>query len=52
MTYTHPIEMATIVTGLYSGHMRSKELVKEIVVDVLIEEMSDRLPIGWRSAYR
>lgn len=30
MRYTHPREVATIVTKLYSGPMRSKELVKEI----------------------
>jgi DNA-binding PadR family transcriptional regulator len=30
MRYTHPREMATIVTKLYSGPMRSKELVKKI----------------------
>ena len=28
--YTHPREMAILVTKLYSGPMRSKELVKEI----------------------
>jgi DNA-binding PadR family transcriptional regulator len=30
LRYTHPREMATIVTKLYSGPRRSKELVKEI----------------------
>ena len=30
MRYTHPREMATVMTKLYSGPMRSKELVKEI----------------------
>jgi DNA-binding PadR family transcriptional regulator len=115
MRYTHPREMATVVTKLYSGPMRSKELVKgietvseatahsilkklvedgfinkieqsrrnvsyeladkgrslveeenikardtlvsivrdlpaqkEIMVDVLLEEMLERLPAGWR----
>ncbi len=30
MRYTHPREVATIMTKLYSGPKRSKELVKEI----------------------
>ncbi len=30
MRYTHPREMAIVVTKLYSGPMRSKDLVKKI----------------------